>query len=78
MDREAVRRWISGQRAAERRSLELMRQEGPPSSEESFRAAMELCELVEVMEHDPVRDREISEVRALWAKLKKPWAAKLA
>jgi hypothetical protein len=78
VDREAVRRWISGQRAAEQRSFELMKQEGPMSSERSFDAAMEMCELAAILEHDPVRDREIAEARMLWTKLKMPWAAKRA
>jgi hypothetical protein len=55
-----------------------MRQEGPMSPELSFRAAMELCDLAIPMEHDPVRDREIAEARGLWARLKKPWAARRA
>jgi hypothetical protein len=55
-----------------------MRQEGPLSPESSFRAAMELCDLATWMEQDPVRDREVAEVRRLWLKLKKPWAARLA
>jgi hypothetical protein len=78
MDRDAVRRWLSGHRSAERRALELMKQEGPMASERSFEAAMELCDLAVVPEHDLVRDREIAEARALWARLKKPWVAKLA
>jgi len=78
VDREAVQRWIAGHCAAERRSFELMRHEGPMSSESSFRAAMELCDLATLMEHDPVRDREISEARRLWTKLKKTWVARLA
>jgi len=55
-----------------------MQQEGPMSSESSFRAAMELCDLAPLMEQDPVRDREIAEARRLWANLKKPWVARLA
>jgi hypothetical protein len=55
-----------------------MKQEGPMTSELAFEAAMELCDLAAIPEHDPVRDREIADARALWAKLKKPWAAKLA
>jgi hypothetical protein len=78
VEREVVRRWIAGHRAAERRRLELMRQEGPISPESSFRAAMELWDLATFMEHDPVRDREVAEARKLWAKLKKPWAARRA
>lgn len=78
VDREAVRRWIAGHRAAEKRSLEHMRQEGPMSPEASFRAAMELCDLSTPMEHDAVRDREIAEARRLWTKLKKPWVVRLA
>lgn len=78
VDREAVRRWIAGHRAAERRHLQLMQREGSMSPEASFRAAMELCDLVTSMEDDPVRDREIAEARRLWARLKKPWVARLA
>ncbi|HEX7941511.1 MAG TPA: hypothetical protein VF488_06880 [Gemmatimonadaceae bacterium] len=78
MERDAVRRWIAGQRAAERRSLELMQHEGPISPELSFRAAMELCDLAGHMDSDPVRDREVETARRLWAKLKKPWAARHA
>jgi len=48
------------------------------SSESSFQAAMELCDLAMPTAHDPVRDREIAEARRLWAKLKKPWVARLA
>lgn len=48
------------------------------SSETSFEAAMELCDLATMMEHDPVREREIVQTRTIWAKLKKPWAAKRA
>jgi hypothetical protein len=55
-----------------------MREEGAMSPEASFRAAMELCDLATLIEHDPVRDREIAEARRLWTKLKKPWAARLA
>lgn len=78
MDRDAVRRWISGHRSAERRALELMKQEGPMPSERSFEAAMEMCDLATIPEHDLVRDQEIAQARALWTKLKKPWAAKPA
>jgi hypothetical protein len=55
-----------------------MKQEGPMASERSFEAAMEMCDLATVPEHDPVRDQEIARARALWTKLKKPWAAKPA
>ena len=78
MDRDAVRRWINGHRAAERRNLELLQREGPMSSEASFLAAMELCDLAAPADSDPVRDREVAETRRLWAKLKKPWAARHA
>ena len=78
MQRGAVLRWIAGQRAAERRSLELMQREGPASPEASFRAAMELCDLATWTEDDPVRDREIAEARRLWTKLKKSYVARLA
>jgi hypothetical protein len=48
------------------------------SPERSFHAAMELCELAPPVGPDPVRDREIEQARRLWAKLKKPWAARRA
>lgn len=48
------------------------------ASERSFEAAMEMCDLATVPEHDLVRDQEIAQARALWTKLKKPWAAKPA
>lgn len=48
------------------------------ASERAFVAAMEMCDLAAIPAHDPVRDREIEEARALWTKLKKPWAAKRA
>lgn len=78
MERDAVRRWINGHRAAEQRNLELMQREGPMSSEASFLAAMELCDLAAPVDSDPVRDREIERTRTLWAKLKKSWAARSA
>jgi hypothetical protein len=78
VDRDVVRCWIAGHRSAERRSFELMTHEGPMAPERAFEAAMEMCDLAAVPEHDPVRDREIAEARALWMKLKKPWAAKRA
>ena len=55
-----------------------MRQEGPLSPEASFQAAMELCDLVTSIDDDAVRAREIEAARKLWAKLKRPWAAKRA
>jgi hypothetical protein len=48
------------------------------ASERSFQAAMELCDLATIPEHDPVRDQEIAQARALWTKLKKRWVAKSA
>jgi hypothetical protein len=78
VERAAVRRWIAGHRAAERRNLELMQDEGAMSPERSFRAAMELCDLATAMESDPVADREVTAARALWAKLKQPWRVKHA
>jgi len=55
---------IAGQEAAHRRSLELMKHEGPMSSEASFAAAMELCDLAPILEDDAVRDRELAERRS--------------
>lgn len=78
MDRDAVRRWQAGHQAAARRSLAQLAVDGPLSPEASFEAAMELCALSPVLEHDPVREREVAEARRLWSKLKAPWAAKRA
>ena len=78
MDRDAIRRWAAGHRAAERRILELRRQEGPLSPEQSFAAAMELCSLVDISPPDAVRERETKEARMLWARLKRTWAARPA
>jgi hypothetical protein len=78
MERDAVRRWFDGHRAAERRQSELRRQEGVPPASESFAAALELLELAEPTRDDPVRDRELTEVRRMWARLKRPWAEKHA
>jgi len=81
MDRHAVRRWLDGHRAAEQRELELRRSEGVPPASTSFAAAMELLELAESTvgdPDDPVRARELAATRSLWARLKRPWAAKHA
>jgi hypothetical protein len=55
-----------------------MQREGPMSSESSFLAAMELCDLAAPVDSDPVHDREVEQTRALGAKLKKPWVARHA
>jgi len=78
MDRHAVRRWLDGHRAAERRQLELKRREGVPPASESFAAALELFDLADVAGDDPVRQRELVEARSIWARLKRPWAEKHA
>ncbi len=65
---------IAGHRAAEARALELMRDEGPRSSEEAFAGALELFDLVPDGAADPLRDRDDAEVRATWAKIR-VWAA---
>lgn len=76
VERHDVRRWIAGHQAAERRSFDVRRREGPMSPEQSFDAAMELCELAGPEESDLVRDREVEQARRLWTKLKRPWAAR--
>jgi hypothetical protein len=44
-------------------------------AEQSFARAMELCDLVELMPADDVREREVAEARARWAKVR-AWAAR--
>jgi len=78
MDRHAVRRWLDGHRAAEQRQLELKRHEGIPPPSVSFAAALELFQLADMTKDDPVRKRELAEVRSLWMRLKRPWVAKRA
>jgi hypothetical protein len=78
MDRQAVRRWLDGHRAAEQRQLELKRREGVPTPSVSFAAALELFQLADMTKNDPVRRRELAEVRSLWARLKRPWVARRA
>ena len=78
MDGPAIRRWLDGHRAAERRQLELMRREGAPPASASFAAALELFELVGAVGSDPVRERELAEARSMWARLKRSWAEKHA
>jgi hypothetical protein len=73
VQRDAVQRWFSGHRAAARRALEVMRQEGPPPPAVAFAQAMELCDLVDVAPPDAVREREDRAARAAWAKLR-AWA----
>ena len=72
--RDAFRHFLSGHRAAEARALQLMREEGPLSSEEAFAGAMELCDLVDDDATDPLRERDDAHARAIWAKLR-AWAA---
>ena len=50
-----------------------MQHEGAMSPEQSFRAAMELCDLATPMDSDPVAEREVTAARTLWVKLKQPW-----
>lgn len=75
VDKKAVHRWVSGQRAAEQRSFQQMRTAGPMSSEDSFTAAMEVCSLTEASTPDSVRNKEVADARSLWATLKRKWAA---
>jgi len=39
---------------------------------------MELCSLVDISPPDAVRERETTEARMLWTRLKRTWAAKPA
>lgn len=74
VERNTFAQFIRGQRAAEVRSLQLIREEGPRSSEEAFARAMELCDLAPVGAHDPLRERDDLQARQMWAKVR-AWAA---
>lgn len=80
-DREAMRRFIEGHELAAARKLELMAEEGPLPPSESFAAALDLIEFANSMslsDENPIREREILQVRAVWEKLKQPWAGRAA
>ena len=73
MDASLVKRWAAGHRAAARRALEVMRDEGPASPEVSFEKAMDLIDLASKTS-DEFREQDIEHARASWAKLR-AWAA---
>lgn len=72
MDRALAKRWLAGHAAAGQRALEVMRAEGPPTSEVSFARSMELLDLAP--SDDPFRERDAAQARAAWVKLR-AWAA---
>jgi hypothetical protein len=74
VDREAIKRWAARHAVANRRALEVMRDEGPPPPDVAFAQAMELCALVDVEPADAIRRREEAAARASWAKVR-AWAA---
>jgi hypothetical protein len=75
MDPALAKRWLAGHQAAERRALQVMRDEGAASPEVSFARSMELLDLAP--EDDGFRERDAAQVRAVWAKLRS-WAASRA
>lgn len=76
MDPALARRWLAGHRAAERRALQVMHDEGATSPSVSFTRSMELLDLAPP-EDDGFREREAAHTRAAWAKLR-AWAASRA
>lgn len=71
-----MKRYLAGHQAAARRQLELLHEEGPMAPADAFAAALELLELVDGTTPDPSRERQAAEVRALWTRIKQPWAAR--
>jgi hypothetical protein len=67
-----IRRRIAGWRAAEIRERQVRREEPIPEPTTALELATELCELAPALfqEEDPVREREVREARAAWAKLR--------
>lgn len=71
MDPALAKRWLAGHQAAERRALQVMRDEGAASPEVSFARSMELLDLAPPGD-DGFRDREAAHARAAWAKQRVP------
>jgi hypothetical protein len=71
-DKPAVLRRVRGWQAALVKERELARQQPLLSPAESLSQAMELQDLAGVVlfAPDPVRDREVKRVRALWRRLR--------
>lgn len=67
-----MKRWAAGHAAAAQRALELMRDEGPTSSEIAFCEAMDLIDLTSEV-RDDFREQQVEQARAAWAKLR-AWA----
>jgi hypothetical protein len=69
---EDIRRRIAGWRAAELRERQLRRDEPILDPTTALELATELCELAPGLfeVEDPVREREVREARAAWAKLR--------
>jgi hypothetical protein len=77
VERESIRRWLAGYRAAEARSLEEKRRAGPLAPAVAFEQAMELIDMISDERPDPVREREVAVARSIWVRLKS-WAARRA
>jgi hypothetical protein len=71
-EKSAVLRRIRGWQAAAAKEREFARRQGVPSANESLAHALELNELAgkALFAPDPVRDREVKRVRALWRRLR--------
>ena len=69
---EDIRRRVAGWRAAEVRERQVRREEPIPEPTTALSLATELCELAPELfeEEDLVREREVREARAAWAKLR--------
>lgn len=76
-ERATYKQFVAGQRAAEARALQVIRDEGPRTPEEAFAGAMELCDLVSEEATDPLRADDDAAARVSWAKVR-AWVARQA
>lgn len=69
---EGIRRRIAGWRAAEARERQVRRAEPVLDPTTALDLSEELCELNPDLfrDEDPLREREVSQARAAWAKLR--------
>ena len=68
-----MRQRVAGWRAAGERERQLRRDEAPLEPEEALTQALELCELTPAgfwATPDEVRQREVAQARAVWARLR--------
>lgn len=78
-DREAVKKWLRGQKAAEEMQKRLLAAEGP-QPEKAIAEALSALDLLEDMAQwpgprDTLAEREVEEVRRRWAKVQRRYRA---